>query len=75
MFNNMLLYVRYIQLSKDKRSLFITDKRTLSSERMVRKNYYRKGSVAKGKNKISGREARGAWRQDELVGSKPSVVK
>jgi hypothetical protein len=25
--------------------------------------------------KISGRDPHGAWRQDELIGSKPSVVK
>jgi hypothetical protein len=43
----------------------------LSSERMLHKDYYRKGSVEK---KISGREPQGAWRQDELIGGKPPVV-
>jgi hypothetical protein len=35
-------------------------------------DYDRKGSAAK---YISGREAQGAWRQDELIGGKPLVVK
>jgi hypothetical protein len=39
---------------------------------MLHKDYDRKGSVDK---KISGREFQGAWRQDELIGSKPPVVK
>jgi hypothetical protein len=39
---------------------------------MLRKEYYRKGSVEK---KISGCESQGAWRQDELMGGKPPVVK
>jgi hypothetical protein len=43
-----------------------------SSERMLRKDYNRKGSVAK---KHSGREPQRAWRQDELFGVKPPVVK
>jgi hypothetical protein len=43
-----------------------------SSERMLHVDYYRKSSVGK---KISGRESQGAWRQDELNGGKPSVVK
>jgi hypothetical protein len=38
---------------------------------MFNKDYDRKGSVA---NKISGRDSRGAWRQDELIGGKPTVV-
>jgi hypothetical protein len=38
---------------------------------MLYKDYYRKGSV----EKISGRESQGAWRQDELTGDKPPVVK
>jgi hypothetical protein len=41
---------------------------------MLHKDYDRKGSVAK-KKKISGREPQGAWRQDELIGSKPPVIK
>jgi hypothetical protein len=35
-------------------------------------DYDRKGSVAK---TISGRDSQEAWRQDELTGGKPSVVK
>jgi hypothetical protein len=37
----------------------------LSSERMSHKDDYHKGSA---KNKISGGEPLGAWRQDELIG-------
>jgi hypothetical protein len=36
------------------------------------KDYDRKGSVGR---KIAGRESQGAWRQDELIGGKPPVVK
>jgi hypothetical protein len=39
---------------------------------MVHKDYDRKGSVEK---KIVGRESQRAWRQDELIGGKPPVVK
>jgi hypothetical protein len=38
---------------------------------MLHKDYYRKSSV----EKISGRGSQGAWRQDELIGGKPPVVK
>jgi hypothetical protein len=38
----------------------------------IHKGYDRKGSV---KKKISGRESQGAYRQDELIGGKPPVVK
>jgi hypothetical protein len=38
---------------------------------MLHKDYYRKSSV----EKISGRESQGAWRQEELIDGKPSVVK
>jgi hypothetical protein len=38
---------------------------------MLQKDYDHKGSV----EKISDREAQGAWRQDELIGGKPLVVK
>jgi hypothetical protein len=38
---------------------------------MLHKEYDRKGSV----KKISGREHRGAGRQDELIGGKPPFVK
>jgi hypothetical protein len=40
---------------------------------MLCKGYDSKGSVAK--KKTSGRESQGAWRQDELIGVKPPVVK
>jgi hypothetical protein len=39
---------------------------------MLHKDYYRKSLVEK---KISGRESQGAWRQAELIDSKPPVVK
>jgi hypothetical protein len=52
-------------------SIFIRDKSTLSSERMLHKEYDRNGSV---KN-ICRRESQGARRQDELNGGKPPVVK
>jgi hypothetical protein len=38
---------------------------------MLHTDYDSSGSV----EKISGRESQGAWRQDELIGSKPPVVK
>jgi hypothetical protein len=38
---------------------------------MLRKDYDRKSSV----EKISDRESQGAWRQDEVIGGKPPVVK
>jgi hypothetical protein len=41
---------------------------------MLHKDYDSKGSVAKN-NKISDREPQGAWRQDEVIGGKPPVVK
>jgi hypothetical protein len=39
---------------------------------MLHKDYYRKDSV---EQNISDRESQGAWRQDELIGDKPPVVK
>jgi hypothetical protein len=39
---------------------------------MLHKDYDRKGSVGK---KISGRESQWAWRQDELIDGKQSVLK
>jgi hypothetical protein len=42
---------------------------------MVHKDYDRKGSVAKKKKKKTGREPQEAWRQEELIGGKPPVVK
>jgi hypothetical protein len=38
---------------------------------MLHKDYYRKSSV----ENISGLRFQGAWRQDELIGIKPPVVK
>jgi hypothetical protein len=38
---------------------------------MLHKDYDRKSSV----EKISGRGPQGAWRQDNLIGGKPPVVK
>jgi hypothetical protein len=63
-FNNVL-YVRYVHLTKAK--LIIRDKPILSSEGMLHENYDRKRSV--------GRKPQGVWRQDELTGGKPPVVK
>jgi hypothetical protein len=48
------------------------DNSNLSLERMLHKDYDRKGSVAKNN---SARESEGAWRQDELIGGKPPVLK
>jgi hypothetical protein len=42
---NNMLYVRYVHLTRP--IIFIRDKPVLSSERMLRKGYYRKSSVAK----------------------------
>jgi hypothetical protein len=50
------------------------DNLILSSEGMLHKEYDRKGSVIK-KKKNSGHDPQGAWRQDELIGGKPPVVK
>jgi hypothetical protein len=38
---------------------------------MLQKDYDRKGSA----EKDSSRESQGIWRQDELIGGKPPVVK
>jgi hypothetical protein len=54
-------------------SMMIRDKPILSSEKMLRKDYDCKSSVAK-KN-ISGRKPQRASRQDELIGGKPPVLK
>jgi hypothetical protein len=48
------------------------DKAIFSSENKLHKDYERKGSVEK---KISGRDPQGAWRQDEVIGGKPPVLK
>jgi hypothetical protein len=39
---------------------------------MLHKDYDRKGSDEK---KIAGNDSQGVWRQDELIGCKPPVVK
>jgi hypothetical protein len=49
----------------------INDRPVLSSEKMLRKAYDRKGSVAKS----IGRGSQGAWHQDGLIGGKSPVVK
>jgi hypothetical protein len=43
---------------------------TYSKEKVLHKDYDRKGSV----KTISDREPQGAWRQDELIGGEPPVV-
>jgi hypothetical protein len=48
------------------------DKPIFSSEKVLHKDYYRRSSVEK---KTSGRGSQGTWRQDELIGGKPPVVK
>jgi hypothetical protein len=70
-FFNNILYVRYVHLTKAKH----IHKRhaLLSSERMSHTGYGRKGSIEKNKN--SDRKHQGAWRQDELIGGKPPLVK
>jgi hypothetical protein len=53
-------------------SIFLRDKPIFSSEKMLHNDYYRKSLVEK---KISARGSQGAWRQGELIGGKPPVVK
>jgi hypothetical protein len=50
----------------------VNDRPIISSERMLHKDYNLKCLVGK---IITGRESQGAYRQDELIGSKPPVVK
>jgi hypothetical protein len=52
-------------------NIFIRDKPTSASGRVLHKEYNRKYSLEKN----SGRESQGAWRQDEMIGGKPPVVK
>jgi hypothetical protein len=40
---------------------------------MLHMDYYSKGLVEE--KRISAHESQGAWRQDELIGAKPPVVK
>jgi hypothetical protein len=61
-----------IRTLDERPNIFIRDKSIFLSERTLRKDYNRKYSVA-GK-KISGRDPQGAWRQDELIGSKLSAL-
>jgi hypothetical protein len=49
----------------------VNDRHIFSSERILCKNYDRKGSV----EKSIGRWSQGVWLQDELIGGKPPVVK
>jgi hypothetical protein len=49
----------------------VKDTLILSSERMLHKGYTCKCSV----ETKSGRESQGTWREDELTGGKPPVVK
>jgi hypothetical protein len=60
-----------IRTFDERPSIFIRETLIFSSERTLHKDGHFKGSV----EKISGREFRGAWHQDELIGGKPSVVK
>jgi hypothetical protein len=53
-------------------SIFIRDKPILSAEMMLYNDYGCKGSAEK---EISGSDPEGAWRQDEVIGCKPPVVK
>jgi hypothetical protein len=39
---------------------------------MLHKDHDRKGSIEK---KVAGRESQEVWRQDEMIGGKPPVVK
>jgi hypothetical protein len=47
------------------------DKPIFSSERMLHKDYYAGVQL----KKKSGRGSQGSWRQDEVIGGKPPVVK
>jgi hypothetical protein len=65
-----MLYVRYVQFTTVKH-IHKRETHPLVRE-MLHKDCDRKRSVAK---KVSGRELQGAWRQDDLIGGKPPVVK
>jgi hypothetical protein len=67
-FNNML----YAKYTLDKKpNTFVRDKPSFLSERMLHKDCYRKSSVGK-ISQVVGLEG---WRQDELIGGKPPVIK
>jgi hypothetical protein len=58
--------IRAIRTLDKRPSILIRDKPHFTSERMLHKDYYRKGSV----EKSSGRGSQGAYRQDEFTGGK-----
>jgi hypothetical protein len=60
---NSMLYVRYIQLTKGQ----------TNPPSLQRGCYIRTVSIQL--EKISDRESQGDWRQDEMIGGKPPVVK
>jgi hypothetical protein len=64
-----MLYVQYIHLTRP--VIFVRDKPILLSERMLHKDYDRKGSVGGG----FGHDPQLAWRQDKLISSKPPIIK
>jgi hypothetical protein len=55
-----------------KPATIVNDRSILSSERILHKNYNLSVQL---QNKITGREAHEACRQDELIGGKPPVIK
>jgi hypothetical protein len=63
-FSNMLLCA--IRMLDERRSIFIRNTPISSSERILHKDYDRK---------VSGRQSQGIWRQNELIGGKPPIVK
>jgi hypothetical protein len=67
-FNNML-HVQHVNLTKD--GAYSWDKPIFSSGRLLNKDYSYKGSI----EKIFGRGPQGTWHQDELIGSKPPLLK
>jgi hypothetical protein len=66
-----MLYAQYITLDESS-NIFIRDNLIFSSERVLHKDHDRRGSV---EEEISGCKDQWAWRQDELIGGKPPVVK
>jgi hypothetical protein len=61
--------------TSQRQSLFIRDNPILSSEKVLHKDYDRKGSVVQKKKKESGCELQGASLQDYLISGKPPVIK
>jgi hypothetical protein len=51
--------------------MFIRHNPIIPSKKLLHKDYDSKKSC----EKISGRNPQGAWRQDELIGGEPPVVK